>query len=68
MKLSKKAQRLLDFLIQHDEKNNGENPTIGEICKGCKTTTITLLSKTYPELEKYSEKYIELAIGDEDES
>lgn len=63
MKLSKKAQRLLDYLIEYEIENDGESPTLGEIRKACKTTTITLLSKTYPELERYAE----FVMGDKNE-
>lgn len=58
MKLSKKAQRLLDFLVEYSIENNDKNPTIGEVCKGCKTTAKTLLTNTYPELEKYAESIV----------
>ncbi|OZV12375.1 hypothetical protein CIW83_09780 [Tissierella sp. P1] len=54
MKLSKKAQRLLDYLAEYEEKNNGEMPTLGEIVKNCITTVKTLLSKTWPELENFA--------------
>lgn len=63
MKLSKKAQRLLDYLVEYEEQHEDEQPTIGEICKGCKTTPKTLLTKTYPELEKYAE-YVFPMLGD----
>lgn len=63
MKLSKKAQRLLDYLADYSIDNDGKSPTIGEICKGCKTTPKTLLTKTYPELEKY----IGFVMGDKNE-
>ena len=49
--MSKKAERLLKFLIDYDEEHNGEVPTIGEVVKGCHTTVFTLLTKTWPELE-----------------
>lgn len=66
MKLSKKAERLLNYLAEYGERHNSEQPTIGEICKSCKTTPKTLLTKTYPELEKYV-AYVTPMLGDENE-
>jgi len=45
-KLSRKAQRLHDYLIA------GGSTNIGDICRNLHTTPITLLSKTIPELQE----------------
>lgn len=63
MKLSKKAQRLLDYLAEYKEKNNGEIPTVGDIVENCNTTVKTLLNKTWPELKAFSK----LCVGDKNE-
>jgi predicted transcriptional regulator len=45
MELTKKEQRLYDFIK--------ENPgcTLGEVCSGCNTAVLTVLKKTYPSLQ-----------------
>lgn len=67
MKLSKKAQRLLDYLIDYSIENDNKSPTLGEIRKGCKTSVITLLTKTIPELEKAELELKKSQVGDENE-
>lgn len=67
MKLSKKAQRLLDYLVDYSIENDNKEPTLGEICKACKTTVITLLTKTFPELEKTELEIKKSQAGDENE-
>jgi len=47
-RLTKAEQRYFDF-IQACLKE-GRNPTIGEVCKACKTTPWTLLKKIRPGL------------------
>mgnify|MGYP000891199172 CR=1 FL=1 len=45
-KLSKKAKRVYEFELNNIERR----VTIGEVCKDCHTTVLTLFKKTYPEL------------------
>ena len=46
VQLSTKEQKVFDYIVEQMEI--GKLPTIGEICKACRTTPKTLLGKTMP--------------------
>lgn len=56
MKLTAKEKRLLDYLVECEEQ--GRTPTVGDICRACKTTVRTLLGKTFPSLEEKARKML----------
>jgi len=49
-KLKAKEKRLLLYVGKCLDE--GRTPTIGEICRACKTTPRTLLGKTWPQLRE----------------
>ena len=66
MKLTAKEKRFLDYLVECAEQER--IPTVGDICRACKTTVRTLLGKTVPSLVAKAEKmFKELEGGGEGE-
>ena len=51
MKLTAKEQRLYEYLVSCIEEGTFP-PTIGDICRNCRTTPKTLLDRTLPNLER----------------
>jgi hypothetical protein len=47
-----KEMRLLNYLARCEERKH--TPTIGDMCRACCTTPLTLLTKTIPALEEYA--------------
>ncbi|MDT8902198.1 hypothetical protein [Anaeroselena agilis] len=46
VRLSRKEQRVYDFLLKC--KKEGRSVTVGDVCRECRTTPLTLLGKTLP--------------------